>query len=708
MCRFLLGANLNMAYKFSRGIYKHSGSLTAEEGAQVDRGGLTVSAGTSAVQAITATTMSASSTIQAAGDITAPAFHGALDAASVRTHISVSDTTELDFSYSGGAISADLKAGSIANSKLTNSAVSVAGKSVSLGGSILLNTADVSEDASNKYFTDARARAAISVTDNGGDGALSYDSATGVISYTGPSASEVRAHLSAGNGLSFAGGQFAVTSSIAGAGLAWDAGVLSVDTAEIAAGLSGSVRAAVADFVEGSDFVTFDDSTGTIGVDATKFSGSFSAALATKSTSDLAEGTNKYFTAARARAAVSIVDAGGDGSLAYDSGSGVFTYTGPSAAEARAHFSAVDAGGDGSFSYADGVFTYTGPSPTEVRAHLSAGDFVTYASGSGLISVNAASFTGSARSVVSAGPSGGLAYNAANGRFSLDAYAAGDGLSLVATGSLKVNVDASTIEINSDALRVKDLGITNAKIADTTIANIKLVNKSVSVVAGNALTGGGTMDLGGSVTLDVAVNSDALEIVGDAVALKSTIGGARTFSGNVTVSGDLTVNGTTTYLNTNELVVKDSLVTIASGSSVFAANHGIELGSYASLKTVVDGDVGNALSSSLPMVMPSIKAGAFYGSFVGSTVLSIESKGVDAVISRNVTKATANITLTLPSAPVTGQEHRVKCVVADASSPSVRIEPQAGATIDGDSFIVLESYGAGVSLVWDGSAWMVF
>jgi hypothetical protein len=102
------------------------------------------------------------------------------------------------------------------------------------------------------------------------------------------------------------------------------------------------------------------------------------------------------------------------------------------------------------------------------------------------------------------------------------------------------------------------------------------------------------------------------------------------------------------------LVVKDSLVTIASGSSVFAANHGIELGSYASLKTVVDGDVGNALSSSLPMVMPSIKAGAFYGSFVGSTVLSIESKGVNAVISRNVTKATANITLTLPSAPVTG------------------------------------------------------
>jgi hypothetical protein len=172
-----------------------------------------------------------------------------------------------------------------------------------------------------------------------------------------------------------------------------------------------------------------------------------------------------------------------------------------------------------SYNSSTGVITYTGPSPTEVRAHLSAGDFVTYASGSGLISIAAAAFTGSARSVVSAGPNGGLVYNAANGRFALDAYAAGDGLSLVSTGSLRVNVDASTIEINSDALRLKDLGITNAKIAEATIANSKLVNKSVSVVAGNALTGGGTMDLGGSVTLDVAVNSDALEVVGDAVAL---------------------------------------------------------------------------------------------------------------------------------------------------------------------------------------------
>ena len=67
------------------------------------------------------------------------------------------------------------------------------------------DTDDLSEGSSNQYFTNARARGAISVTDSGGDGSLGYDSSTGVITYTGPSASEVRAHLSVagGSGLTY-------------------------------------------------------------------------------------------------------------------------------------------------------------------------------------------------------------------------------------------------------------------------------------------------------------------------------------------------------------------------------------------------------------------------------------------------------------------------------------------------------------------------
>ena len=67
------------------------------------------------------------------------------------------------------------------------------------------NTDDLGEGSSNQYFTNARARSAISVTDSGGDGSLAYDSGTGVITYTGPSGTEVRAHLSvaAGSGLTY-------------------------------------------------------------------------------------------------------------------------------------------------------------------------------------------------------------------------------------------------------------------------------------------------------------------------------------------------------------------------------------------------------------------------------------------------------------------------------------------------------------------------
>lgn len=67
--------------------------------------------------------------------------------------------------------------------------------------------------------------------------------------------------------------------------------------------------------------------------------------FAGNSTTDLSEGSNQYFTNARARGAVSVTDSGGDESLAYNSSTGVITYTGPSASEARAHFSVASGSG---------------------------------------------------------------------------------------------------------------------------------------------------------------------------------------------------------------------------------------------------------------------------------------------------------------------------------------------------------------------------
>jgi len=649
-----------MAYKFSVGAYRHSGSLVAEEGLTVDAGGLTVTGDVQLDAGVIGNAELANSSVMFNGVTVALGATGSFGTDAVtegsgnlyytdaRVHDALSAGAGVtydnagEFSISAGAITNDMLSGSIASSKLAE-----------------LNAFDTGDlaEGSNLYYTDARVHAAVSA----GDG-LTYDAA----------------------------GQFAVTSSIAGSGLAWNAGVLSVDTAEIAAGLSGSVEAIVGAFIEGSDFVTFDDVSGTIGVSAAAFTASADAAfdtrLATKDTGDLAEGANLYYTDARARAAVSAVDASGDGSFAYDSSTGVFTYTGPSAAEVRAHFSAVDTNSiDMVYNSASGTI-----------------EGVLKLSGSAL------EVTANGLRIAAAAAGAGLGWNA-------------DGtLALLVTGAMAIKNDRVALSSSIAAggltaiadvsgavsqLAIAPLGVTNAMLSGG-IENAKLVNNSLTVVAGEALSGGGIVALGSSITLDVEVNGDALEITGDQIALKSQIAGAREFTGNVTIGGDLTVNGTTTYINTTELVVEDALVKIASGSAAFAADQGFQLGDYATLKTAAAvADVGNALSSSLPLVAPSMKAATFYGNLEGAMLLGMETKSANATISKNVTRASANITLTLPSAPVTGQEHRIKCVGA---ADNVVVEAQAGGTIDGAASIVLESPSAAVSLVWDGSAWMVF
>ena len=57
--------------------------------------------------------------------------------------------------------------------------------------------------------------------------------------------------------------------------------------------------------------------------------------FAGNSTSDLSEGTNQYFTTARARTSVSVTDSGGLGSLGYNNSTGVITYAGPSNSDIR-------------------------------------------------------------------------------------------------------------------------------------------------------------------------------------------------------------------------------------------------------------------------------------------------------------------------------------------------------------------------------------
>lgn len=79
---------------------------------------------------------------------------------------------------SGGKIKA-AELPQITNSQLENSSITIAGESTALGSSVSLNTGHITEHTDYKYYTEARVRAAISAS-----GDLSYNSSTGVISFS--------------------------------------------------------------------------------------------------------------------------------------------------------------------------------------------------------------------------------------------------------------------------------------------------------------------------------------------------------------------------------------------------------------------------------------------------------------------------------------------------------------------------------------------
>lgn len=89
-----------------------------------------------------------------------------------RARAALSATGGISFNGASGAFTL----AAIANSELANSAISINSTSVSLGGSITLDSGDIGEGA-NLYYTDARARAAISATTATG---FSYNNSTGV------------------------------------------------------------------------------------------------------------------------------------------------------------------------------------------------------------------------------------------------------------------------------------------------------------------------------------------------------------------------------------------------------------------------------------------------------------------------------------------------------------------------------------------------
>ena len=397
-----------------------------------------------------------------------------------------------DFAGSGleddGSDNLQIAAGGVTNAMLSGSIAS--SKIAELNA---FDTDDLSEGSSNLYYTDARARAAVSVADtNSMD--MSYNSSTGEFS-ADAKVDDSSIEVDATNGLQVKA--LGVTNamlagSIANAKLANSAVTVTAGDGLKSGGsvsLGGSVQLDIepADFAgdgledDGSDNLRIKAA----GVTNAMLSGSIAsskiAELNAFDTDGLSEGSsNLYFTDARARAAMSVADTNSV-DMSYNSTTGEFS------ADAKVDDSSIEIDATNGLQVkALGVTNamLAGSIASTKIAELNNFDSDDLSEGASNLYFTDAR----ARAAMSVADTNSmdLTYNSSTGQFSADA-----------------KVDDSSIEIDaSNGLQVKAAGITNDMLAGS-IANAKLANSAVTVTAGDGLKTGGSVSLGGTVQLDI-------------------------------------------------------------------------------------------------------------------------------------------------------------------------------------------------------------
>ena len=605
------GGDGSFSYNSSTGVFTYTGPSQAEANARIDAylaggAGLTYSSGTFAV---------------GAGDgIIVNPDNILVDGAYVKGLFSASDAGgDGSFSYNNGVFT------------YTGPSASEVRAHFSAGTGITLTNGEIATTITQ--YADSNARAAISVTDSGGDGSLSYNSSTGVLTYTGPSASEVRAHFSAGTGITVSSGVIAVDSTIATKDYANTAASNAVaaviDAAPAALDTLNELAAALGDDANFSATITSSISTKLAIAD---FDSTANTWISTKSSTDLAEGTNLYFTAARARGNISVTDAGGDGSMSYDSGTGVITYTGPSASEVRAHFSAGTGVtlSSGQISIGQAVGTTANVTFNQVTADL-VGDVTGNLTGDVTGTVSSLSnhdtadlaegtnlyFTAArARGNVSATDAGGLGsfgYDSGTGVFTYTGpsdgdirglFSAGTGVTItngqVAIGQSVGTTDSVTFNTVTADL-VGDVTGTVSSLSNHDTADLAegtnlyftaaraRGNISVTDNGGDGSlsydSGTGVISYTGPSASEVRAHFSAgtgVTITNGQVAIGQAVGttDSVTFknletSGNLVIGGNLTVSGNVVTISSESLTVEDNMIYLNDGAN---SNVNVDLG----------------------------------------------------------------------------------------------------------------------------------
>ena len=378
--------------------------------------------------------------------------------------------------------------------------------------------------------------------------------------------------------------------------------------------------------------------------------------FAGNTTADLTENTNLYYTDTRSRAAISVTDTGGDGSLAYNNSTGVITYTGPSSSEARAHFS-VASGSGLTYNSGTGEFgTSAIPNSQLANDDITIGNtaIALGASNTNIGGLN--SVTTSTLNIGSAGAASHILLSSGNITF--------EGSTADANETILTAADATggdkTLTLPNETGTILS---TASSIANSNLANSTITFGSASVALGSTVTGISVTNLQAITKLQVGAEGGAGNIIlqSSGITFEGATGGVDANETLLAVT-DPTADRTITFPDATGTVALLTSLSIASGSGLTYNSSTGEFSTNAipnsqlANSSVTVGSTGIALGGSATTItgLSSITSSAVVTNDNGFRVrdnsdntkqLAFECSGITSSTTRTLTVPDANGTI---------------------------------------------------------------
>lgn len=300
-----------------------------------------------------------------------------------------------------------------------------------------------------------------------------------------------------------------------------------------------------------------------------------------------------------------------------------------------------------------------------------------------------------------------------SGNDQVNTYTAGSGLNEDPSNTFNVQTDNSTLEVSADVVQVKDGGITNAKLANSSVT-VQGDSGSTTLSLGETLDIGGgsgiatTVSAGSpeQVTVDLTVTSVTAGSYGSSTAVGTftvDANGRLTAASNTNIDGSSISNNTITFsanAGSDQAVALGQTLEISGGA---ATNTTMSATNIATIDVKYDNQTIGLSSDQL-----IVKDSGVTEAKRQRTVDSSFSNG--EVISSDINLVNANagsILLNLPAPPVSaGRLLYIK--KTDSSSNTVTIDQNSSETIDGGTQYLLYNQYEAVTLICDGTNWHVF